>query len=786
MKKMIKLILILTVIITFLSCNKVKNISPVVKQGVLDLSSWDFEKDGSIKMDGEWEFYWNRLYAPEDFKNNIAEHTSYIQVPGTWNEQKVTSQPLPGKGFGTYHLKIKLNHSYDILGIRTSGAASAYKLWVNGKVIASNGKVSAIAGQMIPQYLPVLTGMVVNAEELEIIVQVANNFHSKGGLWDTVELGKLEQLMKEREHTTVYELFLIGIMFILFIYHIWIFLLRKSEKIALWFGLLCFTLLLRTIVTDERFLYVLFPGFNLNFGLRLEYICLSMGSLLYGVFVYYLFPLDFSKKVLKIALGLTIIELVIILFTNTEFYTSLLLWYQVSVIAIAFYLLVIVSPKSIVHKRFGAIPFFISILILIACVVNDILSSRLIIQTIYLTPFGFFLTILLQAYILASRISFAFGTMEKSTEKLSEMNIMLEQKFEQVEQSEKKFRNIINTTSLLICIMDPKSILTFVSPSFKRSLGYKTEEMEGRPASDFIHPDDIKAVYDTFEKATLNPRKLLIIEGRLIAKNGEYMDVEIRANALYESRKVISGAIVMMNDITDRKIAQRTQEENQKMLEFKVEERTLQLKAEKKKSDDLLLNILPEEVAEELKHSGRSEARQYEQVTVMFTDFVNFTGISQELTPKELVSEVDYCFKGFDDIMERHGLEKIKTIGDAYLAVCGLPNENKHHAIKAASAALDIIKFIKTRKEAGGLFEIRIGLHSGSVVAGIVGSKKFAYDIWGDAVNTASRMENCSEAGKINISESTYQLIKEAYSCNHRGKIEAKNKGLTDMYFINS
>lgn len=215
-----------------------------------------------------------------------------------------------------------------------------------------------------------------------------------------------------------------------------------------------------------------------------------------------------------------------------------------------------------------------------------------------------------------------------------------------------------------------------------------------------------------------------------------------------------------------------------------LDDRNEQLAIEKKRSDDLLLNILPSEIVTELKETGKSKAKLFDHVSVIFTDFVNFTKISETLSPDELVSEIDYCFKGIDEIIERNGLEKIKTIGDAYLAVCGLPNEDVNHGIRTVQAGLEILSFIDSRKHNGGKFEIRIGIHSGSLVAGIVGIKKFAYDIWGDTVNTASRLESSGEAGKVNISDSTHQLVKENYHCVYRGKIEAKNKGNIDMYFV--
>jgi len=209
----------------------------------------------------------------------------------------------------------------------------------------------------------------------------------------------------------------------------------------------------------------------------------------------------------------------------------------------------------------------------------------------------------------------------------------------------------------------------------------------------------------------------------------------------------------------------------------------------KKRSDELLLNILPEEVAEELKEKGSAEAKMFDDVTVMFTDFKGFTLIAEKLSAKELVGEINYCFSAFDNIIHKYGIEKIKTIGDAYMAAGGLPVENKTHAKDIVKAAIEINKFMEEHKqqrlkEGKEIFEIRIGIHTGPVVAGIVGIKKFAYDIWGDTVNLASRMESSGEAGKVNISGSTFELVKNDFTCTYRGKIQAKNKGEVDMYFV--
>lgn len=217
-----------------------------------------------------------------------------------------------------------------------------------------------------------------------------------------------------------------------------------------------------------------------------------------------------------------------------------------------------------------------------------------------------------------------------------------------------------------------------------------------------------------------------------------------------------------------------------------IQKTKLIIEKERNRSDELLLNILPKETANELKLNGKVEAKKFDSVTVLFSDFKSFTQYAEQLSPELLVERVDYYFSRFDQIMEKYGLEKIKTIGDAYMCAAGLPFPSQDHAAKMVLAALEMAQFVNDAKNDNSThqFEIRIGIHSGPVVAGIVGTKKFAYDIWGDTVNIAARMESSSEAGKINISENTHQLIYKAFECEYRGEIEAKNRGMMKMYYV--
>jgi len=218
-----------------------------------------------------------------------------------------------------------------------------------------------------------------------------------------------------------------------------------------------------------------------------------------------------------------------------------------------------------------------------------------------------------------------------------------------------------------------------------------------------------------------------------------------------------------------------------------IQKTNLIIEKEMSRSDHLLNNILPLETAQELKERGSVKAKKFESVTVLFTDFKEFTIHSEHLSPEQLVDSVHYYFSKFDEIIGKYGLEKIKTIGDSYMCAGGLPFPCNNHPVKVIEAAFEIVQFMEESKLSTNKdlahFEVRIGVNTGPVVAGVVGSKKFAYDIWGDTVNVASRMETNCESGKINVSENTYNRIKENFDCQYRGEIAAKNKGMLKMYY---
>ena len=247
--------------------------------------------------------------------------------------------------------------------------------------------------------------------------------------------------------------------------------------------------------------------------------------------------------------------------------------------------------------------------------------------------------------------------------------------------------------------------------------------------------------------------------------------------------------IQKQKDLLESQVKQRTIEIIKQ--KEQVEKQKRMLEEEKEKTEKLLLNILPREMADELKNKGKAKARSYRKVTVMFTDFKGFTKLAEQYKPQDLVAELDSYFIKFDEIVNKYNVEKIKTIGDAYMAAGGVPIRNKSNAIDTTLAALEIQRAmldIKAAKEKmnENAWEIRIGLHSGDLIAGVVGIKRFAYDIWGDTVNVAAHMESSGEVGKVNVSETTYEAIAEFFVTEYRGKVKAKHKGEIDMYFVHS
>lgn len=385
----------------------------------------------------------------------------------------------------------------------------------------------------------------------------------------------------------------------------------------------------------------------------------------------------------------------------------------------------------------------------------------------------------------------------------------IDKKIQHVREDIQTIENLIISSShasFAYILINPSGEIEWVNDGFERLHGFTLEEYRASHGKTIFGLAPGSEIANLFYKC-LNEKKSMECIGQVGLRNGETRWLQIFITPRLNSCGMIEKLVAMEVDISPFKIKEEelnAQYKRMKEITRHLEKANAQLEVQKgeinqqkmiieeeqEKSEKLLLNILPFEVAKQLKSKGRAGTRQYKLVTVLFTDFKGFSKISKTLDPKDLVSILDSYFAKFDEITGAHYIEKIKTIGDAYMCAGGLPLSNKSNPIDAVLAGLEIQYYMNTLNDSKVLnnlpvWELRLGIHSGPVVAGVVGNKRFAYDIWGDTVNIASRMEQSGHVGWVNISGTTYEYVKDFFDCDYRGKIETKNLGKIDMYFVN-
>ncbi|MEG5136557.1 MULTISPECIES: adenylate/guanylate cyclase domain-containing protein [unclassified Microcoleus] len=362
-------------------------------------------------------------------------------------------------------------------------------------------------------------------------------------------------------------------------------------------------------------------------------------------------------------------------------------------------------------------------------------------------------------------------------------------------ESEIKYRELVENANSIILKLDTEGNITFFNEFSQKFFGYREEEILGKNAVGTIIPQTDTAGNDLtvlLSHILKHPEQYTTNEHESIQRNGNRVWVSWANKPLFDAAGKFVGLLAIGTDITGRRLAEMALYKLNEELEFRVEERTnalndtlSALRVQQEQSERLLLNILPEEIANRLKQGDSTIADTFADVTVLFADIVGFTQLSARVSPTELVALLNDIFSTFDNLAERHGLEKIKTIGDAYMVVGGLPIPRPDHAEAIAEMAIDmqeaIIDFSKTQNQH---LSIRIGINTGPVVAGVIGIKKFIYDLWGDTVNTASRMESHGLPGSIHVTATTYQQLQDKYVFESRGAIEVKGKGKMTTYLL--
>jgi len=393
------------------------NEPPLASKGALDLTNWDFIEAGNINLKGEWEFYWDKLIPPEAFLYSRTPPPKTMSLPQNWNGFEINEKPLGPEGFATFRLLVKLKKAYSPLALKIPNIDSAYKLWINGKLIAENGQIGKTAQDSIPQLLPLVAAFANDSKTLDIVIQVSNFGYTKGGIWSVPLLGLQKNICKERENQNMISLFLVGSFVIMCLYHLGLYLLRSKETITLIFCLICLSLSFRILVGGEALFFQWFSSIPWEVGIKLAYTTFILPSGLIILFFYFLFPQDVSKKIISGIIGTIFFALALLLLLSPLRIGVFLLIFEIAVLAFMVYS-AFFFPRVIKRKRQGAIVMLLSLIVLIASGTNDILNDMNVLNTGYYTPFGMFTLIFSQSWILAKKFTNAFNDVENLTEQL--------------------------------------------------------------------------------------------------------------------------------------------------------------------------------------------------------------------------------------------------------------------------------------------------------------------------------------------------------------------------------
>lgn len=391
----------------------IKNV-PSAHKGVIDLTNWDFSKDGTINLNGEWEFYWKEILTPETIrKADSLPGKCFIKSPGSWTNSKFTQQKWSCKGYGTYHLIIKVSGKHSYYSLKINDIYTSYKVWINGQFITEIGKVDTIADLSRPEFLakefpiylpPKDSG---NEQKIDLIIQVSNFYHTKAGIVFPIYFGNFESVNKQTKNATLLNLLIIGILLIIGLNHVFLFIFRSSDKSNLYFGILCLVMILRNITTGDRLLSYWIPTINWEWLVKFDNFS-GFGTLpLFALFLYSSFKKEFSKIALFLIVGFGFIISILIFSTTILTYNKFSLIFEIYLLAGGLFLTFAVLGRASVNRRTGAFLSFIGFIVLYSTAINDVLSNMSLVHTPYIASYGLVVFMILQSFIISRKSSTA-------------------------------------------------------------------------------------------------------------------------------------------------------------------------------------------------------------------------------------------------------------------------------------------------------------------------------------------------------------------------------------------
>jgi PAS domain S-box-containing protein len=572
--RIIVLSLITAYLIFFSAClnDSRQRIAPRAVKGVLDLTDWDFKTDGPVDLNGEWEFYWQQFLMPQDFTSKTAiRKTGFIKVPGYWKGYELDGNKLPGYGYASYRLNIKLNQQKESLALRTVEISNAYTIYVNGKRIGSLGQAGENRETTVPQQYPQIFDFAPKTNKLEITINVSNFHHRRGGIWEVIQLGREKDIRKAQDKRLGFDLFLVGSIFLMALYHLGLFIFRKDDRAPLYFSIFCFLIALRSLTTGGRYLNFLFPGISWELMYKLEYLSFYLAVPAFTMFMQSIFK-KFSERFLHLLEMLAIVFSGIVIFAPARIFTHTLNIFEIITLIALIYALYVIFA-SLKQKRIEASVFLLGFAILCLSMVNDMLHVEGIIQTGFYVQFGFFFFILSQAILLSYRFSSALKTVETQQRELRDtlesykMEIKDRVRAEKaLRESEEKHRTILQSIEEGYYEVDLAGNLTFFNESLRRHLGYSREELMGMNNRQFTSKETVRRVYETFNAVFKTGKAATAFDLEMVAKDGTKKFVELSVSLIKDSESRPLGFRGVARDISERKKAEEQAKLHQQQL----------------------------------------------------------------------------------------------------------------------------------------------------------------------------------------------------------------------------
>ncbi|MEW5816179.1 MAG: 7TM diverse intracellular signaling domain-containing protein, partial [Spirochaetota bacterium] len=528
---------------------------PLAKAGVLDLRTWDLQRDGAVPLAGEWELYWNVLLTPDAFSGETPpERTGFITVPKAWNGYKVQGKKISGRGYATYRLLLLCSEIIAPAALKFNTISTAYMVYANGKIVSRVGSVGKTLETMTPQYRPHVADITIEKiRQVEIIIQVSNFYHRMGGIRDPILFGVEDTIHSLRETNLILNIFLIGAILIMGLYHAGLYGLRREEKSTLYFAVFCFLITLYALLGDEKFFVLLFPGAGWVFSYTLILFSVYLAVPVFAMFIYSLFPMEFPKLVLRICQALGIIFSGTALFRSLNSRLPLDLVYQIFTLVVSIYAFHIFI-LAFVRRREGAGVFLFGYLIFFLTVVNDLLRDNRIIFSSSLIPLGLFIFIFSQSFLLSMRFSKALTTVKVQRKEL-------EQEIEErgrvdraLKESEKKYRQIFENATEGIFQSTPDGRLLTLNPAAVKMFGYDSAEEAIKSITNvaeqlYVDPSQ----REKFLKAISECGFVNNFEISSYRKDGSIIEVALNAHVVRDEVGNIRYFEGIVEDITEKK-----------------------------------------------------------------------------------------------------------------------------------------------------------------------------------------------------------------------------------------